>query len=1119
MVRFVFGRTGSGKSVRIYSMMLDSALACRRVLLVVPEQEAVNAERSVTSLYTDRGWIEDDRVRRDAVRRIEVTTFSRLCDEAARSAGNIGHARIGDSTKLALSYRALAEAAPELTTEYFVSERERNGLPPVDAAGLRSVSSLVSALRSECVTPDDVDRAAEKLRENGDRDCGRLSDLAAIYRRFTAQDRLAGDAEGRLAKLIDDLSKVNIFSECDVYIDRFYTYTGQEYAVIRHMMSANALTFTVAADSPDSAEEIFAPAVDAYRRICAAADEAGVQNGGVTVCREPVRFASDGLRFINREFSSDAVCDLPVGDVREAICGGPYSEAEYVASDILRRVHSGCRYSDCAVVMRDVGEYKGICDAVFTRRGIPCFMSKRTDAVSKPPVKFVMTALMTVSRGFRREDFVSWLKTGLCGISDVETSQYIAYINLWELSGERLCGAYTMNPDGFGAVRDEDTDRRLEELNSARDRVMPPLVRLKNGMSGAVTVLEKCRVLYDFLEATDVSGALLSLAAEAADAGDVKEANDLSSLWKALCDTLDILADVTGDLAVGKTQRGTEHFRRLLTAVFSADIGVIPTSHDEVVIADAALTRLGNVRHVYVMGAEEGVFPRDFDEDPLLPVREQLLRGGIDLHCGTLEYWQTENYRFYNAVCAASETLTVTCSLHAPDGEARQPSAGFERIKSAFSIKPVNGDVLPPEDRLFTADDFIAEAAATRDPELKAGLENVFDALPDGEALKERLEVSLGGLTARECSAPEAAKNRFPRDIRLSPSQLQTYLKCNFSYFCKYALNLPEKRSSQPRSADIGTFVHEIMERGVKYLRSADSSEEGLLELVNGIADRYLKTACGDRVPEYLREWIEKLKMLALSALHDIRDEFSQRDFGFFPVGYEIPIGQDGGIPAYKITDETGNIIFTGIIDRLDAAEKNGGGVYFRIVDYKTGAVSFKPKSLKKSISEDGELSDEQLIDSQLILYMFAVEENGAGRLFPGGGGMIPAGIVYYPVVSDNDDPDADSADLKMKNKTAMLLKDSDSLTKMEPEMAGRFIPIRLNADGSFNARTADSLMDENDLSRLRGMTEAAVKRVAADIRKGKADADPKKYGNNYPCKYCPAFPICRNWTIENNNG
>ena len=1119
MVDFIFGRTGYGKSAELYEKIRASATSGRKVWLVVPEQEAVNAERTVAALYGDDNWIEDPEKRRSAVRRIEVTTFSRLCDEAARAAGRINCSRLDGSAETALVYRALCEAAGELKTDFFASFSGAIGLPQVDAGALSSLSALISALRSECVGPEKVEKAAQILKDGNDADCDRLFDLAAIYRRFIASGKLSGDAEGRLSKLISDLGRVNIFRGCDVYIDRFYTYTGQEYSVIRHMIAAHSLTVTVPADRPDSTEEIFAPAISAYEKICSIANDAGVQAAGVKICGKPIRFRTAELAFISEHFSDNEIfpSERQTTAIKAAECSDRYREAEFVASDILGHVYAGERFSDCAVVVRDIGSYRGICDAVFSRRGIPYFMSKRTDAASKPPVKYLTAALSAITHSYRKDDVLSWLKTGMCSVSEQEISQLISYITLWDLSGQKLCrNSFTLSPDGFDTNAKDDAGERLEELMRIRGEVMAPLFGLRRGMDGAATVGEKCRALYDFLIRSEMPEKIAALSDDAKKDGDAKEAADLAGLWEAICTTLDTLNDMLGDIGVGKSLKGTEHFRRLLAAVFSADIGIIPTAKDEVVVADAALTRLGEIKHVYVMGAEEGVFPRSGEDDPFSPVRDQLLRGGIDLHNGIEEYWQTENYRFYNAICSASDTLTLTCSKHDERGDAQMRSEAFDRVLSAFSLKAENGDDLPPERRLFSPDDFIREAAATQNGELRAILESKFGGSERGGELKEKLRVAMTPLRNTGCRAEISASKLFSGKLRLSPSRLTDYVECGFYYFCNSMVRLNEKKAAVFGQNYIGSYVHTLMEKGVEYAVSEGYSDDGLGSFLSDVSNDYFAGVYGGGMTNRMRTVADQMIYMTGFVIKDIRSEFLKSRFK--PVAYEISIGGGNGLPAYRIGSDAE---LTGKIDRLDVCDENGK-TYVRVVDYKTGYEDFTPGGIISAAEEGGDALPRSLLtDMQLILYLFSVKES-KGRGVPGikkGADIVPAGIIYHLINGLKFDK------AQITAKKFCLVDDKDILTAMDPGFTEEYVPVKLNRDGTI--RKSGSRVSQEMLTKIKEMTEAAISSVAADMKRGRIDADPLNRAagrskSDYRCRSCGMWPICRsrkeNKKEEENN-
>ncbi|MBR5124593.1 MAG: hypothetical protein IKU90_05620, partial [Clostridia bacterium] len=73
MIRFLFGRPGTGKTTRIVEEIrarINEGDA--PVYLIVPEQQAYSAERDVLSALPP-----------DAGRRFSILSFSRLCDTVA----------------------------------------------------------------------------------------------------------------------------------------------------------------------------------------------------------------------------------------------------------------------------------------------------------------------------------------------------------------------------------------------------------------------------------------------------------------------------------------------------------------------------------------------------------------------------------------------------------------------------------------------------------------------------------------------------------------------------------------------------------------------------------------------------------------------------------------------------------------------------------------------------------------------------------------------------------------------------------------------------------------------------------------------------------------------------
>ncbi|MBS6462469.1 MAG: hypothetical protein KH352_03610, partial [Ruminococcus sp.] len=166
MVSFIYGRSGSGKSELLFDIAEKSAQSGRHAYFLVPDREAVNAERTAA--------------KRNLGANLDIITFTRLCDFVFRRYGGICKTYIENGAKRILMRRALTSLSPALSVYGGISDSDTN-----------AVNELVK-LRSDMmrgkVTPQALMAASEKLAENT-RLCGKLSDRLC---RLCGKDRKCG---------------------------------------------------------------------------------------------------------------------------------------------------------------------------------------------------------------------------------------------------------------------------------------------------------------------------------------------------------------------------------------------------------------------------------------------------------------------------------------------------------------------------------------------------------------------------------------------------------------------------------------------------------------------------------------------------------------------------------------------------------------------------------------------------------------------------------------------------------------------------------------------------------------------------------------------------------------
>ncbi|HAV64914.1 MAG TPA: hypothetical protein DCY13_21405, partial [Verrucomicrobiales bacterium] len=158
-------------------------------------------------------------------------------------------------------------------------------------------------------------------------------------------------------------------------------------------------------------------------------------------------------------------------------CDEPEQEAVAAAREILRFVHAGHRFRECAVLVRNLDTHHAGLRRVFTRYGIPFFLDRRESVAHHPLAQLTRGALHTVQFHWRLTDWFSALKSGLTSLTEneVDLLENAAIANGWEGGAWSRPLELADNP-GLG----RDCER-------CRERVMPAFLKLRDAIAGTPT--------------------------------------------------------------------------------------------------------------------------------------------------------------------------------------------------------------------------------------------------------------------------------------------------------------------------------------------------------------------------------------------------------------------------------------------------------------------------------------------------------------------------------------------------------------------------------------------------------------------------------------------------------
>ena len=1104
MIRFLFGRPGSGKTrYTVESIRRLTAEGRGQVYLIVPEQQAYTTERELLSALPP-----------EATQHFTVLSFTRLCDTLFELYGGRAHQTVTRAMRSLLMWENLRELGGLLETY--------GGGTTTDPSLCRKMLSATQELAVSGITPTALENAADRLPADSPLRA-KLRDIALVSASYTGlmTEVYGEDPADRLLRAAEKLEEHDFFKGAYVFLDSFTSFTAQEYAILRPILTQAAeVTVTFCCSDRYDPRPQLDSTRDAIRRLTLLCEDAGVDMVD-TVVEGSFRTDSPSLQRLERhlwdfDFSPESAEPIPGEDhdrVRLYVAPSLYDEAKSVALHVLEAVEQGVPYSAIAVVVRDLPTWEGVLDAALEQYGIPYFLSERVDLNRKPAARLLLTALRCVAKGWQIEDILTLCKTGLLPLTLREIDAFAEYTDTWRLTGRRMTDeSWSMNPDGYRVGLSARGREILVAANKVRETVMLPLLSLKTKLKGAVDVTEQCRALYEYLVEVSLKESLMKQAETQLSLGHTREAGELLRLWSFITETLATVASVMKE----SEPLTPDQLCTALTLVFAdTDIGSVPARHDCITVGDAATLRVDRIHTLLVAGLCEGDFPRSITEDGLLSEQDKAILAdlGVKLDSRDLRLTSDELLYVWRSFSKPSDTLILSYSSTTPDGQSRSPSSAVSRARYLLPhLKPIP-----------------FSAALLMEEEGHPFVTPVADALPR-----------------------PAVRKLLGEEIWLSQSRLLTYARCPYSYYGSHVLSLREKSEAKFDNLNAGNFLHHVMEQ---YLRRALDGENRLVPLspaeaeavADAIISAYVAELCGDvSVQGRLLRLFDRLRAVALMLIDTVQEELSAGRFevaglewdthGYRPgdpkpmrltlnpadrEGPALPTRTDGAEPngenpdhpdpdgllplrnapaaAKAFTeDEDGiegpvTLLLGGRIDRVDLYRaEDGETVYIRVVDYKSSPHDFRVRSVTEEMN------------IQLLLYLFTLCSPQNRSLFATADGrlptrVLPASLVYVsPKESDRDGtllPRRSGVVLDTPEITAAVGTPSDPAETFLPSVT-RTKTGKLSGTGLYSPER---------MAELEGILHAAITDTAARMYGGCATRTPSPD----TCRYCPLRGSC----------
>ena len=1063
MLHIVYGPAGSGKTTHIFNSIKKCAAGGGHSVLIVPEQYSATAELAVFDAGLQQG-------------NVNVFSFTSFAEAVARRYGGLAKQELTEPGRAVFVRRAIDELGGAI--KYFAQYRRNTEFCAMCAEALFEI-------KTAGISPEGLFEISDKIE-----DSDKLKELALIYSAY--EGLVAQKYEDALDKLMSAAlsAEADYFSGTHYFFDEFDGFTHPQYLVLQKAMQyAASCTVALSCDTLNNKNgaSLFSAVQAVAARLIAYAHKSDVAVAAPLNLGMQHRFSNAQLAQVESflRFGTDVA-----GGAETALQPGQgvfinkfetvYDEVRYVAAAIKKLVLQGARYSEIAVVAREAEPYRAPVRTYFYNQNIRYFMDENKTIEHSAPAIFIRSALALAKGGIQTRELLRFFKTGLCAYDDSAISAFENYAYTWQLKFERdFVKPFTLSPAGLGDM-DEKLRAELAPIEAVRADAITKLVDFF-GKAKRTSGRLMSQYIYNLFEAFGAQGAAAQRHDYLSKHAPL-EADTYMQAYNACMALLDEMAKLLGDDDVSAAEYD-ELFALLLR---TTRVGDVQKAVDCVQFSTAERMRLEEKKYMFVLGANEGIFPKQITQQTLLTHRErdELIMHGADLIKRFEALIVNEELYFYRALTNAQQGLFISY-VEAAGGEQLSENAFVKGMVETFNFAPFEVEPQYFAATVPAALDSMGELAAGEAASLRKALEQL------GEA--QALAVLESAAPAQfKVEDTALIKNAVGKSLYIAPTNAESFFKCGFAHFMRYTLKVRPRNVAELSSLESGTFVHHILEQAVKTPGFEAMDEREIKQLSDRIADAYIEKTLPQEIlaAARIKTLIARVKANTAKLLRFVQQEQQQSLFKIYAT--EVKIERGGDVEPLGITLPTGEQInIVGKVDRLDVMEKQGQK-YIRVVDYKTGAVEFSLDNVFYGLN------------AQALMYLFAISAS-EGELQ----GAKPAAALY--LISD---PAPQQGNRGEAQKTAygvdgLILNDDAVLSAMEVGKGGVFIPIKYNLDGKPASRQK-ALADLETFGRIERHLTALFVKMGSAVYAGEIAAMPLVDGNKSACDYCDYYGVCR---------
>lgn len=898
-LQLIYGRAGTGKSTVILEQVKNNLHSEVKQYIIIPEQFSYSEEKKLMAELQENSIIN-----------AEVITFKRMAERVQTEVAGRTKSLLSKSGKAMIMYSILDKQKDKL--QYI-----KNSSNNIDL-GIQTIKDF----KKNVIKYQDI----EGLIESVDKPLlkAKLQDVNIIYSEYEKciQEKFL-DEEDKISKLATSLESSTMFDNSDIYIDEFSGFTKQEYQVIAKLLKkARKVRLALCLDelNEKNKTDIFYFNKSAVEELIDIATECGVEVEKPIYLNKQYKLKNPEIKHLEQNLYAPTYAKYAgeVKNIKTILTLNPYEEIEYVAKNIIKLVRDeGYKYSDIAIIARNIDEVQSKVKAILGNNGIPVFIDNKEDLARSQFIKYILALLEILAKNWSQEAVISYIKSGFLKIDEDDIYKLENYVIKWGIQGSKWYK--------------EDWEYEEENFNELREKIVLPILDLKAKLEGQKTATNISKAIYSFLDKNDIYTQIEEKIKKYEESGNILLSKNCKASLENLIEVLDEIIYIFED-----QKMSFEKYREILKIGLSyKELGNIPEVIDQVILGDIERSRSHEIKIAFILGVNDGNFPRINKIEGFLndDDRETLKSLGKEIAKGSLELTYEDQFNIYKALTTAKEKLYLMYTSTDKDGATLRQSILITKIKRIFPNLKEESTILNSEPEITskqaTFQELLFELQKLKNGEqiddIWYEVYNWYKTDPKWSNILEKAMIELKYLKTPEKISKENIEKLYGKTLKTSISKLETYRRCPFQYHLKYGLKLQEKEEFKVRAIDTGSFMHEVIE---EFFRRAEDVKKITEEEISKLVDEIILDKLSLR-KNYL--FTSNKKFIALT---NRLKRIINKSLGY--IVYQIQ-NSDFTVLANEVefSKTINNVEITGKIDRVDISND---GDFLRVIDYKSSS-------------------------------------------------------------------------------------------------------------------------------------------------------------------------------------